>query len=472
MLNEPYKMTKKPNIVFFFTDDQRFDTIGALNNKDIITPNMDRLVSMGTSFTQAHIPCGTVGAVCMPSRAMLFTGRTLFHLEQNGESIPEDHITLGEALRSSGYRTFGTGKWHNGTEAYARSFSDGAEIMFGGMGDHWNVQACDFDQSGQYPKVIPQVLFPFQNNRVDMKPRYHVTPGKHSTELFAEKTIDFLESYKAKDPYFIYLSFMAPHDPRTMPERFKTMYNPDDLNLPPNLYDEHPVYDRVKSIRDEVLAPYPRTKSIVREHLAEYYAMITHLDDEIGKVMAAVEAREEMDNTIFVFAGDNGLALGQHGLFGKQNHYEHSIRVPLIFAGPGIPKGQSVDSYAYLLDIFPTLCDILDIKTPTSVEGRSLKDAMNDPDISTRDTLYFAYSDMMRSVKNHSHKLIEYLDHGKLHTELYDLKNDPWEVNNLSQSELATVETLRARLKEYSEEWDDRSHPMGASFWQEYQKHL
>jgi len=134
----PEKDIKKPNIVFFFTDDQRFDTINVLGNNEIITPNLDRLAGQGTVFTQAHIPCGTSGAICMPSRAMLNTGRTLFHIKGAGEDIPPEHTLLGEALQKSGYNCFGIGKWHNGSSSYARSFNAGAEIYFGGMGDHWN----------------------------------------------------------------------------------------------------------------------------------------------------------------------------------------------------------------------------------------------------------------------------------------------------------------------------------------------
>jgi arylsulfatase A-like enzyme len=122
-----------PNIVFFFTDDQRFDTIHALGNEAIRTPNLDKLVARGTAFTHAHIPGGTSGAVCMPSRAMFHTGRTLSRIDGLGESIPDVHTTLGEALRKGGYRTFGTGQWHNGQASFNRSFSDGAEIFFGGM---------------------------------------------------------------------------------------------------------------------------------------------------------------------------------------------------------------------------------------------------------------------------------------------------------------------------------------------------
>lgn len=119
----------KPNILFFFTDDQRFDTIHALGNPLVHTPVMDRLVARGVSFTHAHIPGGTSAAICMPSRAMLHTGRTLFHLDGAGADIPPEHALMGEYLRSHGYRTWGTGKWHNGVSSYARSFSDGAEIF-------------------------------------------------------------------------------------------------------------------------------------------------------------------------------------------------------------------------------------------------------------------------------------------------------------------------------------------------------
>ncbi|MFW5893602.1 MAG: sulfatase-like hydrolase/transferase [Verrucomicrobiota bacterium] len=151
-------MTQAKNILFLFTDDQRFDTIAALGNPAIHTPNLDRLVARGTAFTRAHIPGGTSSAVCMPSRAMLHTGRNLFDLLGQGETIPADHTLLGEALQQAGYTTFGTGKWHNGPESFARSFNDGAEIFFGGMDDHWNVPACDYDPSGRYDNRRPFIL--------------------------------------------------------------------------------------------------------------------------------------------------------------------------------------------------------------------------------------------------------------------------------------------------------------------------
>ncbi|NQU40231.1 MAG: sulfatase-like hydrolase/transferase [Lentisphaerae bacterium] len=458
------------NIVFFFTDDQRFDTIAALGNSEIKTPHIDRLVGMGTTFRQAHIPSGTSGAVCMPSRAMLHTGRTLFHLAGEGQSIPATHITLGESLQAAGYRTFGTGKWHNGPAAFARSFSDGDEIFFGGMWDHWNVPACHFDPTGQYNLARNWIANPSASNKATPLITDHLTPGKHSSELFSDASVRFLETYTADAPFFMYISFMAPHDPRSMPEAFLKLYDPDRLTLPANYMDEHPFDLGIRTIRDEVLAPYPRTPALVRRHLAEYYAMITHLDHEIGRVINAVEARGELDRTIFVFAGDNGLAVGQHGLFGKQNHYEHSIRVPLIFAGPGIPKGEQRDTYAYLLDIFPTLCDLVEIAVPSSVEGQSLLPSIRNNAVVHRDSLYFAYTDTMRSVKDGRYKLIECRLATSRSTQLFDLVDDPNELNNLAAdpAQAARIASLRDQLAVFRDAWEERQHPMGETFWSHY----
>ena len=246
--------TKRPNIVFFFTDDQRFDTLNALGNPDVHTPTMDGWINAGTTFTRAHIMGGTSGAVCMPSRAMLMTGRTLFHLEREGQNIPPEHVLLGEVLQRAGYRTFGTGKWHNGPPAYARSFTDGAEIFFGGMEDHWNVPACDFDPTGRYDVLKPMVRTPHTSNEVTYRLTDHITPGKHSSELFCDAAIDFLRRYDDDAPFFVYISFMAPHDPRTMPKKYLEMYDPDDIPLPPNFMVAHPFDNGALRIRDELLA--------------------------------------------------------------------------------------------------------------------------------------------------------------------------------------------------------------------------
>lgn len=459
-------MTAKPNIVLLLTDDQRFDTIHALGNRHIHTPHMDWLVRHGTAFTHACIPGGTSGAVCMPSRAMLNTGRTLFHIEGAGESIPAGHVTLGEAFQAAGYGAFATGKWHNGVPSFARSFATGGEIFFGGMADHWNVPVFNFDPSGRYDKQCLYVDNPWYSNRATPRACDHIHAGRHSTDIISGAAVRYLESAGTGKPFFMYVSFLAPHDPRTMPRAFLDMYDPDGLPVPPNLMGRHPFDNGELRVRDELLAPFPRTASEIRRHLADYYAMISHLDDRIGRIIAAVKARGLLDNTVFVLCGDNGLALGQHGLMGKQSLYDHSVRVPLIFTGPGISKGVRRSGMAYLLDVFPTLCEAAGVATPCTVEGRSLMPVMRGRP--GRDALYLAYTDKHRGIRTDRWKLIEYVVNGRhAMTQLFDMKNDPWEMKNLAVEprHRRTLAGLRRKLVRMRDEWDDCRTPWGRRFW-------
>ena len=460
--------TDRPNVLFFFTDDQRFDTIAALGNPEVKTPNIDKLVARGTVFTHAHIPSGTSGAVCMPSRAMLHTGRTLYHIKDAGQTIAEDHVLLGETFQRHGYRTFGTGKWHNGTRAYARSFTDGDEIFFGGMEDHWNVPANRFDPTGEYSSTIQKCMNAFYSNREQTYSADHVSPGKHSSELFCDAAIRFLEKGGGDDPWFAYVSFMAPHDPRVMPEKFRQMYDPEKIELPPNFLPGNPfLQNYLGTMRDEVLAEFPRDPAEIRRHIAEYYAIISHLDHELGRVMDKLEETGQTENTIIVFAGDNGLAVGQHGLMGKQSCYEHSNRVPLIFAGPGIPVGHRTDAYAYLLDIYPTLCELVGMEVPDSVEGISLVDAMHDDTVRVRDHIFYGYTDSQRAIKDRRYKLFEFATDKERATLLFDLEEDPWEMNNLADrpEHQERLEELRRALRHFAEDWNDAASPWGETFW-------
>lgn len=462
-------MSKRPNILFFFTDDQRYDTIGALGNDKIKTPHLDELVRGGTTFTHAHIPGGTFAAVCMPSRAMLHTGRTLFRFDKHGENIASDVALMGETFKNHGYQTFGTGKWHNGKDAYRRSFTDGGEIFFGGMSDHWNVPAYHFDPTGTYPssKII---IDPIYTNDVTYRDCDHIHTGKHSSELFSECARNWLQSEKHDDPFFMYISLTAPHDPRSMPDEFLHMYDPEDMEMPASFQEEHFDYG-IRYMRDEKLTPYPRTPKEVKRHLAEYYGMISHLDHELGNVIATLKEEGLYENTIIVFAGDNGLALGQHGLMGKQSCYEHSVRVPLLFAGPAIPEGVRRESYAYLLDIFPTLCDITDIPIPDTVEGKSLMPAIKD-DLHIREDLYLIYGEFCRGVKDKRYKLIEYCYEDTRRTQLFDLLEDPHETRNLANDEAyrSIKDSLGQRMIAYRDEWDEMSQPAGVAFWEKYNK--
>lgn len=460
----------QPNVLFIFADDQRFDTIGALGNPVIQTPNLDRLAERGVAFTDCCIMGGSSGAVCMPSRAMLHTGRTLFHIHQQGQGIDPGHVLLGEHFRRHGYTTFGTGKWHNGPDSYARSFSDGDSIFFGGMNDHWNVPACRFRADGKYPEPR-QCDARWGAKRQRLQQIYdHVHSHRHSTDLFADTTEAFWGRMPDNAPFMAYVSLMAPHDPREMPAEFLNMYDPDQIELPANFMTEHPFDNGELLHRDEFLAAMPRDPDEVRRHIAEYYAMISHLDAAIGRLIEGLQQRGLYDNTIIVFAGDNGLAVGQHALMGKQNLYEHSIRVPLLMAGPGIVQGHRSSAGCYLIDIFPTLCELCSLPTPDTVEGVSLADCLRGDDTQIRDHMLYAYCETMRAVRCGHYKLIEYAVKGTRHTQLFDTSRDPHELHNLADepAQASRIAQMREMLQRWRTELDDTRPEHGKIFWSTY----
>lgn len=460
----------RPNILFILTDDQRHDTIHALGNPYIRTPTMDGLVQRGTAFSHAFIPGGTCMAVCMPSRAMIHTGRKLFSFPGHGESIPEELVLMGEHLAAGGYQSYGIGKWHNGPRSFARSFGGGSEIFFGGMWDHWNVPAYSYRPDGDYTNRVPYVTDAFHSKDVTWQLSDHVRPGVHSTELFAEAAIDWLGSRNDDRPFFLSVAFMAPHDPRTMPKRFRDLYRDSDLPAEPAFASEYQHDYGVANIRDEGLAAYPRTQKEAAIHLADYYAMITHLDDAIGRILNRLDSLGQLEQTIIVLAGDNGLALSNHGLYGKQSCFDHSVRVPLLFAGPGVERGKVSGVPCYLLDIFPTICELTGLSVPTTVEGRSLASVLGGkPKMwGESEVVYLAYGDVVRGVRTATYKLIEYAASGTRTTLLFDLQHDPHELHNLAgdESKRELVRELRRRMVQQRDQWNDDDHPTGHTFWE------
>ena len=397
----------KPNILFLFADDQRADTIAAHGNPHIKTPNLDKLAASGFSFRANYCFGGNQGAVCVPSRAMLMSGKTWFHVDTN--SLKGVKL-LPELLQENGYVTFGTGKWHNGQPSWLRAFQRGQAVMFGGMSDHSRVPVRDLGPDGKLTAER--------------------TGEKFSSELFADAVIQFLRNHDGKKPFFAYVAFTAPHDPRMPPLAFRERYYQNLPPLPANFLPQLP-FDNgmMKGGRDENLAPWPRTEAVIRDQLAEYYGMVTHMDEQIGRIIEALKQAGQADNTLIVYAADNGLALGSHGLLGKQNVFEHSMRVPLIFAGLGIPQGGSTQAFSYLLDIYPTLCDLIGIQRPADLEGESLRPLWEGKKDRVRDSVFLPFINIQRSVRDERWKLICYpkIDH----MQLFDLQTDPDEKTNL-----------------------------------------
>jgi arylsulfatase A-like enzyme len=399
----------KPNILILFADDQRADTIGAHGNAHIKTPVIDGLVRDGTSFRRNYVMGGNSGAVCVPSRAMLMTGKTWFAM--NTATLAGEKL-LPELFGENGYTTFGTGKWHNGQPSWLRAFQKGERIMFGGMSDHEKVPVRDLGPDG---KLTEQRI-----------------GEKFSTELFADAAIRFLEQHDSAagaKPFFCYVAFTAPHDPRQPPPGFPADYT-SRPPLPQNFLPQLP-FDNgaMTGGRDENLGAWPRTEAMIRDQLAEYYAMVEHMDAQIGRILAVLKTRGLAENTIIVYAADNGLALGSHGLLGKQSVFEHSMLTPLILAGPGVPKGKSTAAFTYLFDLFPTLCELAGVPAPAGVFGESLRPLWDGSKSSLRDTVFLPYIQIQRAVRDERWKLIRYPKLG--FSQLFDLQNDPDETRSV-----------------------------------------
>lgn len=378
---------KRPNVLILYADDQRADTIAAHGNRAIDTPNLDRLSRSGVSFRNCYNQGGHVPAVCIASRAMLMSGKSLWRATaQRGLDSP----LMPERFREAGYETYFTGKWHNGDPTLLRSFEQGGLVHMGGMG----------------PQISPE-LSQFGNKTKEKQ-------DGRTTPLFANGLIQFLKRRtKLSKPFFGYCAFTAPHDPReASPEHLKR-YESRELSLPRPWFGTPPLDNGELKIRDEMVVPAPRTREQCLSELRAYYALITELDTYVGKILQTLDEIGERQNTIVVYAADNGLAMGAHGLMGKQSMYEHSLRVPLMMAGPGIPR-RVERKPMYLYEVYGRLCQATGISAPSVVENPGAP-------------LYFGYRNFQRAVRIGDRKMVW----SGTTKEQYDLAKDPHEEHNL-----------------------------------------
>lgn len=494
----------KPNILLFFTDDQRPSTIGAHGNADIQTPNLDKLAEDGVAFRRAYMMGGMTGATCVPSRAMLHTGRHLFHLRKMGREIGADTPTLGETFRSAGYHTYFSGKRHAmDREVIKRGYESGGVVMgFAGyFTDKRRMPMHDWDPEAEYRAETGYVVTGDGGKRLTMgevkrrkMKREEITPGPFATQLYVDPAVEFIRGYKEERPFFMYVSLSAPHDPHEAPESIRKLYDPKALRMPPNVLPMHPFDNGEMMVRDEKLAAHPRDPEVIRQRTADYFSSVTFIDRQFARLVKVLEETGQRERTIIVFMGDSGLAVGQHGLLGKQNLYDDSgVGIPWIMAGPGVPGKVQSRSLVCSHDLYPTLCELAGVPVPGSVDGRSVVHLFKEPDESHRPYVYAAYRAVQRTVIGPRYKLIEYVPQertvrgktsmvGSRNSQLFDLAEDPWETKNLiANPELAdTVKTLRAQMAaqrvahgdgtEASRSAYPDMHETYARFWEAYSK--
>lgn len=401
----------KPHVVFLFTDDQRADTIGALGHPHVQTPHLDTLARQGTIFRNAYCLGGNSPAVCLPSRNMTLSGRAYFRWQ--GPQAPATDSTFPAVMKAAGYETYHHGKRGNTALAIQAQFDHSQYLM-------------------------------------DQEERASGEPGRE----IVDRAIEFLGSRTSDKPLFMYLAFGNPHDPRVAAEKYMAMYQRDRIPLPGNFLPLHPFNNGEQFVRDELLAALPRTEDEVRRHWHDYLAVITALDGHIGRLLAELKTRGMYDNTIFVFSSDQGLAMGSHGLMGKQNLYDAGMKVPLFISGPGVPQGETA-ALTYLFDVFPTVCDLVGAEIPGGLDGISQRPVIEGKSPGLRDSLFFAYRDVQRAVRDERYKLIRYPQVNV--TQLFDLQADPDERRNLAAdpSQADRIERLTAELARWQKSLGD-----------------
>jgi choline-sulfatase len=414
---EPAGGSRRPNILFVIVDDQSpFDLPMYEPKSALEAPTLSRLAAEGMVFDGAHQMGSFVGAVCTPSRHMLMCGRTVWHLPigPGVERHCPPHLeanTLAAVFNRAGYATMRTCKPGN---SYAAA----------------NKQFAVLHQADRR-----------QGNDAEGSARH------------AERVLDYLDERKStRDdrPFLIYLGFSHPHDTRDGKPDLLAKYgavNHTDKNSPPpanekqprlpaNYLPAHPFDHGHPNLRDEVEVSgvwKNRDERTIRNEQGREFACSENIDTQVGRVIERLEAMGELDNTYIFYTSDHGIAIGRHGLQGKQNLYEHCWRVPFIAKGPGIQAGSRVKGNIYLLDVLATLCDLAGVSPPESNEGISFRPVLEGKRPTMRDVLYGVYcggtKPGMRAVKQGDWKLIKYdvLD-GQVHeTQLFNLAENPYE---------------------------------------------
>jgi choline-sulfatase len=445
----------RPNFLFIIADDLMFRTIRAINNPEVHTPNIDSLVRRGCHFTHAFHQGSWTGAVCIASRTMLNTGLTGFkanHKDAANQAM--DTPAWGQTLRESGYDTYITGKWHLDAVMLQRSFSEQGPVAPGFLNSTPNMY--DRPASGNTWSPSDRSLGGHWLRR-GLWLNSHDNSIQHSSELYADAAIGYLgRSARKQTPFFMYVGFNAPHDPRQAPKEFLDLYPADKIAIPPNFLPQHPFDQGDYKTRDELLAPFPRTEHAVQVHRREYYAMISHMDAQLGRIFDALEASGRAHNTYVILTADHGLAVGEHGLMGKQNQYECSMRMPLIMAGPSIEAGKSVEEMVYQHSMFATTCDLAKVPIPAHVEFPSLVPMLHaDKPEPINDAMFGWLNVLQRSIRTKKHKLIFYAQLPRF--QLFDLEKDPWEMHDLTDdAAYAEVRAeMIAKLKQKQKELGD-----------------
>ncbi|MBZ0299761.1 MAG: sulfatase-like hydrolase/transferase [Anaerolineae bacterium] len=460
-----------PNILLIFADELRADALGYAGNAIVQTPNIDRLAHSGTRFSQ----CMVTQPTCTPSRASILTGCYPSALKSRmvGCVTPDDPRFLPRVLTQHGYRTASIGKIHLVPQ---RDEPDAVQQALDSGGDYYGFQEIDLvDGHGDHcfgPQYTPWLAAQVPDWEDCLKQRQRLQPGLdcftwelppevHSSRYIADRAVDWLNQ-AGETPFFLHVSFPDPHYPFVVPEPYASQYAPADMPppLPPVTAssDLPPLHHEVyfnrpgEHLRDHVIGTPPReyaacTTADWQQVKATYYGMITLLDEQIGRILDALDVVGLAENTLVLFLSDHGDYLGDHGFYGKGLPYDPVLGVPLVLRGPGIVPGQVIDSVASTLDLAPTLLDFAGAPEPEGVQGFSLRRALTGQAEPQRQAALTENDDdfvpmRARTLTTDRWKLTVYANQWE--GELFDRRSDPAEMINLWNQ--ADYQPIRQRL--------------------------
>lgn len=481
----------KPNFLVICCDQLQSYALACNGNPDIKTPNIDRLAREGCSFRRAY--CNN--SVCMPARATIMTG--LYPRQHgcitNGTKLPENIPTLPQVLSRHGYRTHAVGKLHF-QPLFSRDSAESHDRWMDGTitslpDNYYGFQSTDFigghvnycfgdytnelrrDHPGVYEKYSRENAL-WRSEGMHQTWKMPVPPELHYNTWIAEKTIRFMDENK-ENPFFVWCSFPDPHFPFAASEPYADMYDPSKLRICPTAFEPVDEPKTLQNRRDFFGKLYQFDEKSLRETAAQYYGMITHVDDSIGKMLNAMEQSGLLENTIVVFLADHGEYLGSHHLIQKADWMvEELARVPMIWRVPGtLRAGKGSDSVVSQVDLVPTVLDYTGIDAsefdtrknfsapPVLFPGRSLRPVLSGTDVLEEKPAFLEYDEdwhasgfyRVRTLIGSRYKLIVYTHTGG--GQLFDLQTDPYERNDLwNSAEHSAIRTsmMEALLREAS----------------------
>lgn len=488
----------RPNIICFVTDQHRADHLGCYGNAQVRTPSIDRLAAEGVTFTESYV----ANPVCMPDRASMFTGRypKAHGVRENGHTLSTDEVILPEVLRSAGYQTISVGKIHlapfdmkpeladHERELYEshRWWAEGGELPlpYYGLERVWLVDGhgpyafgdykrwLESEHPGKYAKLQPDAaLF-----RSGARQCWHtsIDESMHYNTYVADRSIEALLTRDPRRPFFLWCSFPDPHHPFSPPKPYCDWYDPDQVDFRParreGEFDDLPSYFG-KVFRGEMMTGGTRgnlstiSDRDYREIIALTYGMVSMVDVNVGRVMAALEEMALLDNTVVVFFSDHGDLMGDHWLINKGPFlYRGLVRVPTVWRVPGGVKGALSPEMVSTVDLCPTLLDLAGVPAPEGVQGSSYRDVLQGESAGGRDSVYIEYDesylqDRLRQIRTRDFALTFFADSDR--GMLFDLRRDPDELVNIwdDPAYRSTKRDLMCELLQFTVRADNRLPP-------------